>query len=68
MMYENEKGELVDAVPGLGHEVWIAARINGNARHRIVSPNLPLCKTQEECQAYLDAYAKKKKWEKYDKR
>lgn len=63
MRYEN-KGEYITVAPGIWHGCWIAARVKGNAVHRIKSKYLPPCQTREECQAYLDAYAKRKKWRK----
>ena len=59
-VYIDDNGDLVLVRKGLG-EVHIVCR-GEHGRRRVKSSLLPPTKTEEECQANLDAYAAKRKW------
>lgn len=65
-VYKDENGCLVFVSSGISKGAsWMTVRQNGqgSGTHRIKSKALPLRETEEEAQADLDRYAKKKGWE-----
>jgi len=58
-----DTGEVVRVMRGIG-DLWIAGVVKPNgSKKRVKTADVPACSDPEDCQKFLDAYAKKKGWE-----
>jgi len=58
-----DTGEIVSVMRGIG-DLWIAGVVKPNgSKKRVKTADVPACSDPEDCQKFLDAYAKKKGWQ-----
>jgi len=59
--YKNKNGKTIEVLNGLNNKFIVGSVTSSGGHKRFKSPAMPPRETREDCQADLDAYAKKHK-------